>query len=656
MGRTYAIFLAALSCFFSVATAMTCVLPQTLPAKTRVVFILDTSGSMRGIGDGKANIFDAVKASMDEYIQEVKPDQIELMTFSNGLKTRNSYQFPAQAAAWKTDLDALKANGNNTYLYRSMTAALAPLEGREQYITNVFVLTDGIDNEPRRRTTAVSSLASFTGRGSFDRLTYIALGTDIPPLARRALRESDYASGVTLPVGQRPKLIELAGVQVKTVTEPTLVLPYAAGTPIQLSHVPHVNLVESVVNAQQEVKLAVTSPTTVAALLCAAPESTWVAPRVRHTILRVALPLLANQHDDLVLLNPGSRLQLVAGQGTILRYWSRRPLTELSFVTGSDALEGRLQRFGNSRFFNIHLKNTGKRHETVVAYLQWGSEQMALPALELGAGNIAAASSQQINWLWLLLPFGVFGLIVLVRIRQRIPWQGVIGVFQNGLQTLKTTFNKLQAGKKSQATEPSVKPDALTLDYRADRSLILQKDGKTSRPFSFEGTLDLGKTLPTLAGLTVQQQANGLQLQQIPDGWQIWWQPDRADAAVKDERLYPNDIVLPATVLKLVRVTPSRLGSLQGLGRPLRLKTQGQHLHMTGPYGTHSLVITTRVDLGKALGAQLLHGLVLEPNNDRLFLIQLPDDQTVKLCDLDTKKPLQTGTYLPSDMSLIWNS
>ncbi|WP_050920679.1 vWA domain-containing protein [Deinococcus gobiensis] len=220
----------------STGGAETCALPTgPLPTRTRAVFVLDTSGSMRGIGDGQADIFGQVKASVSAYVAAAQPDRVDLVTFDGGLRTRRGYALPTDADTFARDLAALRANGSNTYLYRSLRDALSPLAGGGRYLTDVFLLTDGIDNNPRRRVSAGQALAAFRGRGPLDRLTYIALGTEIPAEAATALARSGYARGLSLPVGTVPDLTRVRGTVPATVTDPARVpAPYPDGTPLRL--------------------------------------------------------------------------------------------------------------------------------------------------------------------------------------------------------------------------------------------------------------------------------------------------------------------------------------------------------------------------------------------------------------------------------------
>ncbi|KQQ99388.1 vWA domain-containing protein [Deinococcus sp. Leaf326] len=256
--------------------AESCTLPAgTLPTLTRAVFVLDTSGSMRGIGDGRADIFGRVKASVSAYVAAARPDRVDLITFDGGLRTRRGYALPADADTFARDLAALRADGSNTYLYRSLRDALSPLAGGERYLTDVFLLTDGIDNNPRRRVSAAQALAAFRGRGALDRLTYLALGTEIPAEAVSALAGSGYARGLSLPVGTVPDLSRVRGTVPVTVTDPAQVpAPYPDGTPLQLGGPGGAEIALAQLQASgglTRLSVRVEVPQGTAALLCAAP-------------------------------------------------------------------------------------------------------------------------------------------------------------------------------------------------------------------------------------------------------------------------------------------------------------------------------------------------------------------------------------------------
>ncbi|MFC6750391.1 vWA domain-containing protein [Deinococcus aquaticus] len=289
------------------SSAGTCALPGgTLPTRTRSVFILDTSGSMRGIGDGRADIFRQVRDSIAAYVQAHQPDEADLLTFDAGLRSRAHFEQPARNPAWTAALGALKADGSNTYLYRSLRDALTPLNASPAQstaaqpapagstLTTVFVLTDGIDNdETRPAVTARAALDAFRARGPLDRLHYVALGTDIPADARAALQASDYASGLTLPVGTPPTL-DAPGLEggLLTITDPAAApSPFPDTAPLTLTpdaSAPRLRLNDPPVTGGQ-LKLLNLPDQSGAALLCAPPVTgaNHVAPRPRQVLLRL---------------------------------------------------------------------------------------------------------------------------------------------------------------------------------------------------------------------------------------------------------------------------------------------------------------------------------------------------------------------------------
>lgn len=635
------------------APPLPCALPALpLPTQTRAVIVLDTSGSMRGIGDGQANIFGKVKEAVAQYVQTAKPDQLELITFDSGLRRKFSYALPADQGRLNTDLGELQADGRNTYLYRSLQEALSPLKGSERFITNVFVLTDGIDNDRRRRETAESALAAFKGRGPLDSLTYIALGTQIPGDARQALTQSDYASGLTLPVGQPPLLTRL-GTRVQRVTDAAHVpTPFPEGTTLTLfSPTPGIELLRpQVEGGQVSLHLPSRLPYGTPALLCAAPSGAGV---IGARPQRVLLDLNVGQAGSgLLWLNPGADLTLAPGESTVLRYRAlpgtdlSAPTTGLRLPADAQGLTARLERLPGAREFTVRFQNAGSQVARVVTpQLRLGSGRLIdLPGLTMGPGVAPAGTpdtngrvSTGVDWGWLRWALGLLTVLALLglalwlgpRFRRRSSGRGALG---------------RPRLKMAAAPAPSIQG----IEYRDDRTIALvTQDGEVSGvPTPLGGPFDIGllSRVPLLSGLRAEQHRDGLKILNVP-----------ADLEVSQggRLIQVGDEVRPGTLLgvevaRQARAPHAPLGSLVGLGLPLTLKPDGVTLHMVGPYGTHALTLRPGItDLGEEFSAPALNGLKVSPSGPNILLADVPVGMTVTRSGEMT--PLKPGTYLPAE-------
>ena len=184
-----------------------CTLPfSPPPVKTRVVFLLDTSGSMAGKGDSVANIFSAVKGAMVRGMRATTaPGSVELQTFDRGPQQRSSFLWPQERAEFDKTVNTLQANGANTWLYRSMVSIFNVLTRRDDVATTVYVVTDGIDNDPAKVASIDSALSAFNQvRGPFDKLYYVALGTRVPENVKARFRETSFAQAIELPAHAAP--------------------------------------------------------------------------------------------------------------------------------------------------------------------------------------------------------------------------------------------------------------------------------------------------------------------------------------------------------------------------------------------------------------------------------------------------------------------
>lgn len=608
----------------------TCTLPgNPLPTQTRAVFILDTSGSMRGIGDGRADIFGRVKAAVNAYVRVRKPDRVELVTFDGGLRQRRSYRLPADARRWNADLAALRADGRNTYLYRSVAQALAPLDAAGQYATSVFVLTDGIDNDPNPAYTPARALAAFHARGPLDTLSYLALGAEIPREAQRALIASGYAQGLSLPVGNVPALAEFGNALI-TVTDPGHIpVPFSDGTPLRL--VPgkaagRVRLAEEQVQGGTA-RLAVTGrlPYGTPALLCAPPTTPGGPFR------RVLLRLNVGPEPGLLWLNPGADRRLRVGETVTLRYRlaSGFPTAGLTLRL-PPGLTGELLRQPGERELAVRLTNTSLAAGLSVTptLVFAGGQTRPLPAVTGGRPGGAAPLAA-----W-LLP----SLVILLAL-------GLLGAAWPALR------RRRSRRAPHRPPGPAV-PTVEGIQYREDRTLALVEVGGrvTAVSTPLGGPFDLGllARVPHLSGLRFQQNRGGLRVLRLP-----------ADLEVRqgDFLLREDDVVRPGTLLDVAVARPARqppMGTLVGLGLPLCLRAEGVTLHVTGPYGDHALELRPGItDLGEAFGAPALNGLKLTVSGPHILLADLP--RGLRLRRVLDRAELRPGTYLPPEAQLEWD-
>lgn len=184
-----------------------CVLPSSPPPdRSRVVFILDTSGSMQGLGDGQANIFGKVQAAIVQGMRDMQaPGSVELLTFDKGPRERRSFLWPAQKGVFEQAVKGLEADGSNTWLYTSMDTMFSSLKSRDDTVTTVYVITDGMNNDPNKEASIRTALDTFNvSRGPFDRLYYIALAAQVPQDVQQAFSDTSYAQFLRLQLNQAP--------------------------------------------------------------------------------------------------------------------------------------------------------------------------------------------------------------------------------------------------------------------------------------------------------------------------------------------------------------------------------------------------------------------------------------------------------------------
>lgn len=415
------------------ASQQACTLPISPPPdQTRVVFLLDTSGSMEGRGNSVANIFPKVKGAMLRGMRaNTAPGSVELLTFNQGPQNRSSFAWPAERGPFERTVNTLSAPGANTWLYSSMEALFSGLEKQPQAATTVYVVTDGLDNNPSKAATVGTALRVFDGlRGPLDKLYYVALGQRIPGDIKAAFAGTTFARAIELPAGQTPDLTAVA-------LTPSVVTVGADGSfPFQHPENAALTLESGTIGgaavsirapqeAGKRVNLDIrgTVPASSVGYMCAR-----IGDVQQNVLLRFGFdtPPPGNVPappvdvlGTLLLLNPGANLTLQRGQSAVLEYKAvNGPVTvELASVPG--VLRATLPDQTVSLL-------EGERVRLSVTDQGLANGQQAAPTLRLNDSALYAVPKvtgkvvRPFPWWWLLLGLTllVLALVLLSRARR----------------------------------------------------------------------------------------------------------------------------------------------------------------------------------------------------------------------------------------------
>lgn len=184
--------------------------PQDVPSpieRYRFVFLVDTSGSMMGLGDGKAVIFPKVQAELVRFLRTLPASDVVFIPFHQGPQGEYRFRLPDELSEAVAYVQNLKATGQNTWIYRTLMSTLKSSPPREGVATIYYVFTDGVDNDrqgPYRMADVVQALK--LQQGPYDWVYYIALGTAVPEEVRRGLGSLPRTRVQQAGVGEVPTL------------------------------------------------------------------------------------------------------------------------------------------------------------------------------------------------------------------------------------------------------------------------------------------------------------------------------------------------------------------------------------------------------------------------------------------------------------------
>lgn len=153
-----------------------------VPEKYRFVFLIDTSGSMMGKGDGKAVIFPKVQAEILRFLDKAPPNSEAIFVpFHQGPQGEARFRLPTEREAAKKYVKSLQATGQNTWIYRTLVYVMEKLAYEPNTATIYYIFTDGMDNDrtgPYRMRDVVARFK--LKQGPYDWIYYTALGTEVP--------------------------------------------------------------------------------------------------------------------------------------------------------------------------------------------------------------------------------------------------------------------------------------------------------------------------------------------------------------------------------------------------------------------------------------------------------------------------------------------
>jgi len=169
--------------------------PQTTstaspPRSFHYLFLIDTSKSMIGFGDGQGRVLlPRVKEEVEKFLGRIPPgSKVTIQPFDDGPKPAQTFEIPQQLATAVDALRRIEAKGTRTCIYRTLSHVLAHWPGDQATGVIVHLFTDGNNNCPPPPTLDDIKQAYTLQRGPYDWVYYILLGVELSPELEQALK------------------------------------------------------------------------------------------------------------------------------------------------------------------------------------------------------------------------------------------------------------------------------------------------------------------------------------------------------------------------------------------------------------------------------------------------------------------------------------
>ncbi|MCX7601318.1 MAG: VWA domain-containing protein [Meiothermus sp.] len=180
---------------------------QPPPDAFRYSFLIDTSASMAGRGDGQKAIFPQLQERLLEFVRAIRGRaEVWVTPFNRGALPTARFRLPEERQGLESYISGLEALNSDTWLYRSLQNILVELPTNPAVGNVVYVLTDGIDNDPQRPGLNRVLQAYAPKRGPYDFLYYLGLGQTVPAEIQAAFASFPLACATGTAVGVVPPL------------------------------------------------------------------------------------------------------------------------------------------------------------------------------------------------------------------------------------------------------------------------------------------------------------------------------------------------------------------------------------------------------------------------------------------------------------------